>query len=87
MTVVRNEFERGENSVTRVLEQRVMSTAYLWHNYGKSTIGSRSDIEDVTAERLADFYRKYYRPDNAMLVVAGRVDPSDTLARIAETLG
>ena len=87
MTVVRNEFERGENSVTRVLEQRVMSTAYLWHNYGKSTIGSRSDIEDVTAERLADFYRKYYRPDNAVLVVAGRVDPSDTLARIAETLG
>ena len=87
MTVVRNEFERGENSVTRVLEQRVMSTAYLWHNYGKSTIGSRSDIEDVTAERLADFYRKYYRPDNAVLVVAGRVDPSNTLAMIAETLG
>ena len=87
MTVVRNEFERGENSVTRVLEQRVMSTAYLWHNYGKSTIGSRSDIEDVTAERLADFYRKYYRPDNAVLIVAGRVDPSNTLAMIAETLG
>ena len=87
MTVVRNEFERGENSVTRVLEQRVMSSAYLWHNYGKSTIGSRSDIEDVTAERLADFYRRYYRPDNAVLIVAGRVDPSNTLAMIAETLG
>jgi zinc protease len=87
MTVVRNEFERGENSVTRVLEERVMSTAYLWHNYGKSTIGSRSDIEDVTADRLADFYRKYYRPDNALLIVAGRVDPSNTLAMIAETLG
>ena len=87
MTVVRNEFERGENSVTRVLEQRVMSTAYLWHNYGKSTIGSRSDIEDVTAVRLAAFYRKYYRPDNAALIVAGRVDPSNTLAMIAETLG
>ena len=47
MTVVRNEFERGENSVTGVLEERVLSTAYLWHNYGKSTIGSRTDIEPV----------------------------------------
>jgi zinc protease len=87
MTVVRNEFERGENSVTRVLEERVMSTAYLWHNYGKSTIGSRSDIEDVTAGRLTDFYRKYYRPDNAVLIVSGRVDSANTLAMIAETLG
>ncbi|MDA1184862.1 MAG: pitrilysin family protein [Acidobacteria bacterium] len=87
MTVVRNEFERGENSVTGVLEERVFSTAYLWHNYGKSTIGSRSDIEAVTAEKLADFYRRYYRPDNAVLIVAGRMDPSNTLAMIAETLG
>ena len=87
MTVVRNEFERGENSVTRVLEQRVLSTAYLWHNYGKSTIGSRSDIEDVTAGKLTDFYRRYYRPDNLVLIVAGRMAPSHTLAMIAETLG
>ena len=47
MTVVRNEFEAGENSPLGVLEERVLSTAYLWHNYGKSTIGARSDIESV----------------------------------------
>jgi zinc protease len=41
MTVVRNEFERGENNAARILEERVYSTAYLWHNYGKPTIGSR----------------------------------------------
>jgi zinc protease len=35
MTVVRNEFERGENSPQRVLSERVASTAFLWHNYGK----------------------------------------------------
>ncbi len=46
-SVVRNEFERGENDPSRVLMDRVMSTAYLWHNYGKSTIGSREDIERV----------------------------------------
>src|SRR5678809_974126 len=69
MTVVRNEFERGENSVTNVLEERVLSSAYLWHNYGKSTIGSRADIERVPIDRLAAFYKKYYQPDNAVVVI------------------
>src|SRR5678816_2910154 len=74
MTVVRNEFERGENSVSAVLEERVLSAAYLWHNYGKSTIGSRADIERVPIERLAAFYRKYYQPDNAVITIAGQID-------------
>src|SRR3984893_11577858 len=39
MTVVRNEFERGENSAQNILAERVVATAYLWHNYGKSVIG------------------------------------------------
>ena len=47
MTVVRNEFERGENSPQRVLMQRVMAAAFEWHNYGRSTIGNRADIERV----------------------------------------
>lgn len=87
MTVVRNEFERGENSVTRVLEERVLSAAFLWHNYGKSTIGSRADIERVPIDRLAAFYKKYYQPDNAVVVIAGQVEPSKTLAMVASTLG
>lgn len=87
MTVVRNEFERGENSVAGVLEQRVLSTAYLWHNYGKDTIGSRVDIERVPVTRLADFYRKYYQPDNAVVVIAGQIEPSQALAMVARSLG
>jgi len=87
MTVVRNEFERGENSVTRVLGERVLSTAFLWHNYGKSTIGSRQDIEKVPIDRLEAFYRKYYQPDNAVLVVAGAIDPAKTLTMIAQSFG
>ena len=74
MTVVRNEFERGENSPQRILEERVYATAYLWHNYGKSVIGSRADIEKVPIDRLAAFYKKYYQPDNAVLVIAGQFD-------------
>ncbi|MGD8340206.1 MAG: pitrilysin family protein [Gammaproteobacteria bacterium] len=87
MTVVRNEFERGENSPVNVLYQRVLSTAYLWHGYGNSPIGSRSDIENVPIERLRAFYERHYQPDNAVLVVAGRIDEAETLELIAEHFG
>lgn len=83
MTVVRNEFERGENSPERVLDQRLMAVAFDWHNYGKSTIGNRSDIERVPIVSLQAFYKKYYQPDNAMLVVAGKFD-RDTALKLIE---
>ena len=87
MTVVRNEFERGENDPFNVLYDRVMSTAYLWHSYGNTVIGTRSDIENVPIERLQAFYRKHYQPDNAVLIVAGGIDEETTLAMIAEHFG
>jgi zinc protease len=87
MTVVRNEFEMGENNPLNVLMERVMSTAYLWHNYGKSTIGSRSDIENVPIERLQAFYKKNYQPDNAVLLIAGKIDPPKLLELIATYFG
>jgi zinc protease len=82
MTVVRNEFESGENSPFRVLLERTMASAYIWHNYGKTTIGARSDIENVPIERLQAFYRKYYQPDNAVLLVAGKFDEPKVLALV-----
>jgi zinc protease len=87
MTVVRNEFESGENSPQRILEERVLATAYLWHNYGKSPIGSKEDIEKVPIERLAAFKTKFYQPDNAVLIVSGQIDPAKTLSYVAETCG
>ncbi len=87
MTVVRNEFELGENSPENILEERVLSAAYLWHNYGKSTIGARSDIEHVPIERLQAFYRRYYQPDNAVLTIAGHVDEAKTLGLVAKYFG
>lgn len=86
-SVVRNEFEMGENSPVRVLSERIASSAYLWHNYGKSTIGSREDIERVPVDRLRAFYKKFYQPDNAYLIVAGKFDEAKTLARINELYG
>src|SRR5438067_4589003 len=87
MTVVRNEFERGENSPQGVLMERIHHAAYEWHNYGKSTIGNRSDIERVPIENLQAFYRKYYQPDNAVLIVGGRFEPEKALAAIRDTFG
>ncbi|MYF04340.1 MAG: insulinase family protein [Holophagales bacterium] len=87
MTVVRNEWERGENQPTGVLRKRVMSAAFDWHNYGNSTIGARADIENVPIERLQAFYRKYYQPDNAILVVAGRFEVDRALELVAEKFG
>ena len=87
MTVVRNEFELGENDPAGILEERVLSTAYLWHNYGKSTIGAQSDIENVPIERLQTFYRTYYQPDNAVLLVAGKFDEAKTLDLVNRIFG
>ncbi len=87
MTVVRNEFEIGENSPQAVLMERILSTAYLWHNYGKSTIGCRADLENVPIDRLQAFYRNWYQPDNAILVVAGNFDAAKTLGEIQRTFG
>ncbi len=84
MTVVRNEFEMGENNPGAVLQQRLMSTAYLWHNYGNSPIGARADVENVPIERLQNFYRTWYQPDNAVLMIAGKFDSSRALSMVAE---
>jgi zinc protease len=87
MTVVRNEMERGENNPSRVLLQQMLASMYWWHNYGKATIGARADVENVSIERLQSFYRTYYQPDNATLIVAGRLDAHKTLAWVAEAFG
>jgi len=87
MTVVRNEFEIGETNPIGVLMQRVMATAYLWHGYGRSTIGARSDIENVPVERLHDFYRRYYQPDNAMLVLSGNFETDRALELVGTHFG
>ena len=87
MTVVRNEFEMGENSPTSILMERVLASSYIWHNYGNTTIGARADLENVPIERLQAFYRKYYQPDNAVLVVAGKINETEVLGMIKEYFG
>jgi zinc protease len=86
-SVVRNEMESGENNPENVLRERIQSAAYLWHSYGKSTIGNRADVENVPIARLQAFYHKYYQPDNSVLTVSGKIDPEKTLKLINEKFG
>ncbi len=84
MTVVRNEFEMGENNPGSVLFHRMQQLAFPWHNYGNPIIGQRADIENVPIGSLQAFYRTWYQPDNALLIVAGRFDEKRALELVAK---
>lgn len=86
-SVVRNEMESGENRPESVLYKQMLAATFDWHNYGKDTIGARSDVENVQIERLQAFYRKYYQPDNAVLVIAGAFEPAQALAMVEQSFG
>ena len=85
--VVRNEFENGENSPFLVTAKRVLGSAYLHHAYGHLPIGALSDIENVSIDRLRAFYAKHYQPDNAVLMIAGKLDERRALQLVQETFG
>jgi zinc protease len=87
MTVVRNEMEMGENDPGRILFEKTLATMFEWHNYGKSTIGARTDVENVDIGRLQAFYRTYYQPDNATLIVSGKFDPTKVKGWIDQSFG
>lgn len=87
MTVVRNEYERGENDPGEALYKEVMAAAFLAHPYHHPIIGWRSDIENVPIERLREFYDTYYWPENATITVVGDVEPAGVLALIRKHFG
>lgn len=87
MTVVRNEFEMGENNPIGVLFERALSAAYIWHPYGRSVVGNRADIENVPIDKLQAFYKKYYQPDDAILTVSGKIEEAKLLPLINEYFG
>ncbi len=87
MTIVRNEFEMGENNPSGVLHDRMIRLAFPFHNYGSPTIGVRADIEQVPIERLQAFYRTWYQPDNALVTIGGRFDERRALELAAKHFG
>jgi zinc protease len=86
-SVVRNEFEMGENKPFEVLYKHTMAAAYIAHSYGRPVIGNKSDVERVTMDKLQAFYHKYYQPDDAVLMVAGKVDEPQIVALVNQYFG
>jgi len=87
MTVVRNEFERGENSPFSALIKEIFSAAYVAHPYHHPTIGWRSDIEKVSIEKLRAFYDTFYWPNNATVTIVGDITPATALPLVAKYYG
>jgi zinc protease len=87
MSVVRNEMEIGDNDPANLLSEGCYATAFQAHPYHHPTIGWRSDVENVPIQRLRDFYRKYYWPNNATLILVGDFQPQEALSLIAQTYG
>ena len=87
MTVVRNEFERGENSPFDVLDKNIWATAYQAHPYHHSTIGWRSDIENIPTHKLQEFYDTYYWPNNATVTIIGDFKKNEALKLIKKYFG
>ena len=86
-SVVRNEFEASENNPIGVTVRHTLAAAYLAHSYGKPVIGNRSDVELVPIDNLQAFYRKYYQPDNAVLMVSGKVEEPQIVTMVGDSFG
>jgi zinc protease len=86
-TVIISELQGGENDPDQLLDQELTATAFKAHTYRHPTIGWLSDLQTMTRDDLYGYYRRYYVPDNATLVVVGDVDPEDVLRRAERLFG
>ena len=87
MTVVRNEWEWRESKPEFVLQKALISQAFQAHPYRIPTIGWYTDIEGMSTERLSAFYKDFYTPNNAVLVVVGDIHPPQVLQKITQYFG
>lgn len=87
LEVVQEEIRRGEDSPSRVISQKLFSTAYSVHPYGRPIIGTKQSVGSFTRDGILDFYRKWYSPDNMILVVVGDFDPGGIKDAVAKTFG
>jgi zinc protease len=79
---VLSEFDMYNGDPHFALSVQMSSAAFQSHPYGHETIGYREDIEDYNSEKLERFYRNYYRPDNAVMMVIGDVDIKKALSEV-----
>jgi zinc protease len=87
MSVVRNEYEIGENNPSQALFKAVVGTAIQAHPYHWDTIGYRSDIEGVSTDKLREHYRNFFWPDNSEAILVGDFDTEQALTTFDREFG
>jgi zinc protease len=86
-TVIISELQGGENDPDQFLDQEIVATAFKAHPYRHPTIGWLADLQTMTRDDLYGYYRRYYIPNNATLVIVGDVDADDVLKRAEQHFG
>jgi zinc protease len=86
-TVILSELDGGDNDPEQVLDTEVTAAAFKAHGYHHPTIGWASDLKSMSREDLYGFYRTWYVPNNAALVIVGDVDPDDVMRRVEHYFG
>lgn len=85
--IVLNEMGLRTAPLNALLAQAAQRTLFRQHPYGRPVIGTAAEIEGLSLERLQAFYRRHYRPDNALLMIAGRFEPAAALAAVERHFG
>ncbi|MCW9044343.1 MAG: insulinase family protein [Pseudopelagicola sp.] len=82
--IIEERNQRVENSPAALMREQLDAAQYLNHRYGVPIIGWRHEMEALSLEDALAYYRQYYAPNNAILVVAGDVEPA-AVRTFAET--
>jgi zinc protease len=86
-TVIISELQGGENDPDQLLDQELTATAFHAHSYRHPTIGWLADLQSMTRDDLFDYYKRFYVPNNATLVVVGDVNADDAVRRVEQHFG
>ena len=79
--------QRMENNPRARLGEQIDAALFLNHPYGKPVIGWRHEMEQLSRDDAIAFYRRFYAPNDAVVVIAGDVDPNDALKMAGDTYG
>jgi zinc protease len=85
--VVEERLSSVEDSVDGTLDELMYQQAFKSHPYRWPVIGRMSDIKAITRDKAVAFYRRHYAPNNAVIVIAGKLDEAAALALVAEAYG
>src|SRR5438132_8706412 len=86
-TVIISELHGGENDPDQFLDQELVAPAFKAHPYRHPTIGWLADLKTMTRDDLYGYYRQWYVPNNASLVIVGDVDSDETMRRAEQHFG